>query len=35
MHTVIDKTEQDNIAKKIVELKLEELEIKKEGYYGK
>ena len=35
MHTVIDKTERDNIAKKIVELKLEELEIKKEGYYGK
>lgn len=35
MHTVIDKIEQDNIAKKIVELKLEELEIKKEGYYGK
>ena len=35
MHTVIDKTEQDNIDKKIVELKLEELEIKKEGYYGK
>lgn len=35
MHTVIDKKEQHEISKKIVELILEEQEIKKEGYYGK
>lgn len=35
MHTVIDKKEQNAIAQKLVELKLEEQEIKKEGYYGK
>lgn len=35
MHTVIDKSERNEIANKILELVLEEQEIKKEGYYGK
>ncbi len=35
MHTVLDKTEKNEIAKKIVDLTMEEQEIKKEGYYGK
>lgn len=35
MHTVIDKNERNEIAKKILDLTKEEQEIKKEGYYGK
>ena len=35
LHHTVDKTEKEEIAKKIIELKQEEQEIKKEGYYGK
>lgn len=35
LHHTIDKKEKEEIAKKIIELKQEEQEIKKEGYYGK
>ena len=35
LHHTIDKKEREEIAKKIIELKKEEQEIKKEGYYGK
>ena len=35
LHHTIDKEEREEILKKIIELKQEEQEIKKEGYYGK
>lgn len=35
MHTIIDKEERNKVMLKIVDLKREEEEIKKEGYYGK